>query len=116
MEIKGKRVLVVEDQAIIAMALGDALSELDCEMVGPAYSLAEAIERALSSRLDAAILDIWLGTEPSYPVGEILARRDVPFIVIAGSDPSSQPDTFRSAPRLLKPFTVADLRSALIQL
>lgn len=109
----GRRVLVVEDQPIIAMGIGDMLRELGAEMIGPGATLEQSLHMARSETMDAAILDIWLGESPSYAVGDILEQRQIPFVLMSGADVRNDPESFMRAPRLPKPFTPAELARAL---
>ena len=103
------RVLVVGEQPVIALAIRDALSELGAEMVGPCATLGDALRFAATEYVDAALLDAWLGGRPSYSVGDILADRKIPFVVMSGGDVRGEPESFRHASRLPKPFTRAEL-------
>ncbi len=98
------RVLVVDDEPLIASLLADWLTELDCEPVGPAGSVAEAIALIESNALDAAILDVSLLRGQSYPAAEALADRRVPFAFATGSQPDSLDARFATAAVLMKPF------------
>jgi CheY-like chemotaxis protein len=84
--ISGKRILLVEDEAIIAFAAEDMLMELGCEVVGPALRLEDALSLAAGERIDAAILDVNLNAVRSYPVAEELERRSIPFVFATGYD------------------------------
>jgi len=80
----GSRVLVLEDEAILAFALEDMLVELGCEVVGPAMRLGDALSLAENERLDAAVLDVNIGGDRSYGVAEELERRGIPFLFATG--------------------------------
>jgi len=109
-------ILVVEDQVIIATAMRDSLLELGAEVVGPCLTLETAIDAATSSRLDAAVLDIWLRGEPCYPVADILVDRGIPFLFTSGLNADHEPTKFHRVPRLLKPFSNQELYGALNRL
>ena len=85
-ELTGKRVLIVEDEAIIAFAIEDMLTELGCTIIGPALRLDDAFGLASTAEIDAAILDVNLNSERSYPVAAELERRGVPFVFATGYD------------------------------
>ena len=85
-QLSGKRVLIVEDEAIIAFAVEDMLIELGCTIVGPALRLDEALDLATTAEIDAAILDVNINSERSYPVAAELERRGVPFVFATGYD------------------------------
>ncbi len=82
--LAGKRILLVEDEAVIAFAVEDMLLDLSCEVVGPAFRLDEAQLLARSERIDAAILDVNLNDQRSYAVAEELQRRAIPFLFATG--------------------------------
>ncbi|HYE28649.1 MAG TPA: response regulator [Allosphingosinicella sp.] len=103
-ELAGKRILIVEDEPIIAMLLEDMLRDFGCEVVGPVLRLAEARATALDERLDGAILDVNLGDGPSFSVAAILAGRGIPFCFSTGYGESAVPPEFGSAPVLQKPY------------
>jgi DNA-binding response OmpR family regulator len=107
--LAGKRVLVVEDEMLLALDLEEGLREAGCEVVGPAGNLRMALALARSEILDAAILDVNLAGETVFPVAQILADSDVPFVfatAYAGADELYPVDVER-APRLSKPYTIS---------
>jgi CheY-like chemotaxis protein len=79
-----RRILLVEDEPVIAFALEDLVADLGYEVVGPAFRLPEALDIAASEPLDAAILDVNLNELTSYPVAERLRARGVPFLFATG--------------------------------
>ncbi|WP_282026166.1 response regulator [Limimaricola cinnabarinus] len=81
--LDGARVLLVEDESLLAMLGEDVLSEAGCE-VTVAMRLSEALRVLAEIEFDVAILDVNLGNETSYPVAEQLARRKIPFIFATG--------------------------------
>lgn len=103
-ELAGKRILIVEDEPIIAMSLEDMLHDFGCEVVGPVLRLADARATARDERLDGAILDVNLGDGPTFSVAEILAGRGIPFCFSTGYGESAIPVEFDSAPVLQKPY------------
>lgn len=112
----GRRVLVVEDEVMIAMMVEDMLADLGCEVVGPAHTLAAALELARGdARIDAALLDVNLGGQPAFPIADALRARDVPIIFCTGYGQTGLRDVDRGGPVLQKPYRAADLRSALRQ-
>ena len=82
----GKRVLIVEDEPIVAMCLEDMLIDLGCEVVGPASRVQEGLTLAETEGLDAAILDVNLGADYSYAIADALSERGVPFAFATGYD------------------------------
>lgn len=111
--LRGKKVFVVEDEALISMLFEDILGELDCEVVGPALNLKQALELARTADMDAAVLDVNLGGDPIFPVAEILASRGVPLVFSSGYGASGLPERWRSEPTLPKPFTTDEVAAVL---
>jgi CheY-like chemotaxis protein len=104
-ELRGLRILVVEDNFLMAESVRDLLDECGCETVGPAPRLEVALELASHELLDGAFLDINLAGEYCFPVARLLRERGVPFMFLTGYDDCSiVPVAFRDAPRLSKPF------------
>jgi len=103
--LRGRRLLVVEDEYMIAMELTRSLEELGAEVVGPAGSVEDALELVGrdGGRLDAAVLDINLRDERVYPVADALTARGVPFVFATGYDSMAIPSSYASAPRCEKP-------------
>lgn len=111
-DLHGVRVLLVEDQMIVAMQIEDMLHAAGCEVVGPVGTLQAAITLAHAEALDAAVLDINLDGEKVYPAAEELQARGIPFILATGYGESTLPEKWRNQPRLNKPYR----REQLVQL
>ncbi|HTT85205.1 MAG TPA: response regulator [Rhizomicrobium sp.] len=107
------RVLIVEDESLIAMLMEDALSDLNCTVVATASSLGEALDKAASMDFDVAILDMNLNGAQACPVAELLVRRQIPFMFVTGYGAPGVPDRFRGIPVLSKPFNERDVGRAL---
>lgn len=101
---KAPRILLVEDQMIIAMELQDTLQDLGCEVVGPVGALERAVDLARAERLDAAILDVNIDGSKVFPVAEELQARRIPFVFATGYGEASLPEKWRDAFRLTKPL------------
>lgn len=115
--LKGLRLLLVEDEAMVAMMLEDMLGDLGCEVVGPAGNVARARELVESDQgIAGAILDVNVGGEPIYPVAEILKARGVPFVFITGYGSADIDGRFSDAPAVQKPFSMPVLRDTLAKL
>jgi DNA-binding response OmpR family regulator len=110
------RVLVIEDEFLIAMLLEEFLLDLNFEPVGPIARLDDAVAAVNSLQFDVALLDINLGTEVSYPVADMLTARGVPFAFMSGTGRDSFPDQYRSQTNLAKPYTLDDVSSVLAML
>lgn len=111
-----RRVLVVEDEVIVALLVEDMLAELGHEVVGLATSLEEAMRLAGTLAIDLAILDINLDGRASFPVAELLARRGVPFLFATGYAARVLEPEWRHSPILHKPFQVQELRRIIASL
>lgn len=108
-----RRILVVEDEMLVAALLQDMLAELGCVVIGPAATVDEALARIETDALDAAVLDVNLGGQMSYPVADALLARHVPFVLSTGYPSSRLQEGYRSFPALQKPYHVSELRDAL---
>jgi len=109
----GRRVLVVEDEAMIAMLIEDMLADLGCAAVGPAHSIEEALDLAGADGLDAALLDVNLAGRPSFAVADLLRERGVPTIFSTGYGDAGLREADRGTTVLHKPFGAEDLERAL---
>jgi two-component SAPR family response regulator len=107
------RVLVVEDEAMIAMLVEDMVLDFGSEVVGPVARLDEALNLARNVELDAAILDINVGGAVTYAVAEVLHERSIPFIFATGYGARAIPPRFSRNPTLPKPFSYQALSDAL---
>ena len=113
--LAGCRVLIVEDESLVGLLLETIIEDMGCEPVGPAATLAEGLALAASdTSFSAALLDINLGSEKSFPVAEALKARGVPVVFSTGYGESALPDAWRGHPTLQKPFTEAIVRDALM--
>jgi PAS domain S-box-containing protein len=109
------RVLLVEDEALVAMMMQESLTEFGFHVIGPISTVAEAEAVAKDGRADAAILDINLGDGLVYSVAEILAARGVPFVFVTGYDAESVDSRFREIPVLQKPVDREMLQKIFVQ-
>lgn len=108
--LAGLRLLVVEDEALVAMLIEDTLLALGCAVVGPAGNVAQALELVEHEPIDLALLDVNLGGgERSYAVAEALAAREIPFLFVTGYGDKGVDRRYRRAPVLQKPFDPAQL-------
>jgi len=113
-DLRGLRVLVVEDEAAISLLLEDMLLDFGCEVVGPAARLSTALDAVNRGNVDLAILDVNVAGEPIYPVADALVERSVPFVFSPGYGSAGIKDTYRDRPVLQKPFAQHDLMQKLI--
>jgi DNA-binding response OmpR family regulator len=98
------RVLLVEDEALVALMIQETLAEFGFDVLGPVATVSEALAAARDQCIDAAVLDINLGDDLVYTVAEILARRGVPFVFVTGYDSDSVDARFSGIPVLQKPI------------
>jgi CheY-like chemotaxis protein len=110
--LAGTRILLVEDEALIAALAADMLQDLGVQVIGPAPSLAQALALARTEPLDAAVLDINLREERVDAVAALLRERGIPFVFATGYGrdgmaPDGQP------PVVEKPYTQEKLAEAL---
>lgn len=107
------RILIVEDEMLVAMLIEDLLLELGHQPVGPAMRLEPALEQAATADIDMAILDINLAGKRSFPVADCLTARGIPFIFASGYGTAGLEPPYLSALVLQKPFDHNQLRAAL---
>ena len=102
--IGNNRIMVVEDESLVALALTDYLADLGFSIVGPFAKLADAKHALTQGQVDAAILDVNLEGEPIYPLAEILVERETPFVFVTGYGAESIEPRFKHVPILQKPI------------
>ncbi|TAL33332.1 MAG: response regulator [Phenylobacterium sp.] len=107
------RILVVEDEMLVAALLEDRLAALGCRVIGPATAVAEALELLKAEEIDAAVLDVNIGGEKVFPVADVLAARNIPFLFATayGSAGVAPPHNRREV--LDKPYQTRALEHAL---
>ena len=102
--LRDRRILIVEDEYLIASDLAMRLEDMGAVIVGPAPTAKAALALiATDHAIDGAILDINLGGTLVYPVADALRTARVPFIFASGYDEIAVPDTYRYVPRCQKP-------------
>ncbi len=111
--LRGRRVLVVEDEMMIAMLVEDMLADLGCVVVGPAHRLEDALEMVCVEPFDVALLDVNLAGQPVYPVADALRAKGVPAIFATGYADAELREIDRGSPVLQKPFRASELAIAL---
>lgn len=99
-----RRLLVVEDEPLIAMLLENWLTELDCDVIGPAHSVDAALVLLESTKPDGAILDVLLGKGTSFPLADILVQRAIPILFASGHGNAGLEARFANFPTLSKPY------------
>ncbi len=112
-KLAGRRILIVEDEALVAMLVEDALLDAGAEVIGPVATVAEAMALLETATLDAAVLDLNLAGETSTPVADALATRGVPFVVATGYGAEGLPPGHSAVPVLAKPYDPDELTGTL---
>ena len=111
----GLRVLVVEDEYMVADHIGMLLEDLGCVVAGFASTVAEALDLVRSEQLDGVLLDGNLNGDSSGPVAIELRLRSIPFVVATGYGPLElNAEALNGAPRLAKPFSTFDFERTLL--
>lgn len=111
----GRRVLIVEDESLVAMLLETILADLGCDVVGPESNIEDGLNVASGTApLDAALLDVNVAGQEIFPVAEALKARGVPFVFSTGYGESGLPEHWRGNPTVQKPFTEGAIRDALM--
>lgn len=110
------RILVVEDESLVAMFLEDVLEDLGHQMVGPYSRVEAALSAARVEEFDVAILDVNVNGQAIFPVAEAIAARSIPFVFSTGYGQKSLPEEYRSRPTLDKPFLPGDVEAVLAKL
>ena len=110
-----RRILIVEDETMIAMMVEDFLIELGWDVVGLASSLDRALAMARDADIDAAVLDANLNGQLSFAAADILGERGIPFVFASGYGADGMAGRFGNVPILTKPFHRDDLDRALHQ-
>lgn len=114
--LSGRRILVVEDESMVAWALEDMLADLGCTVVGSAARVDQALAMVATHAFDAAVLDINLNGEGSYPIADALISRGLPFVFSTGYNQSSLPAAYSDLPFMQKPLERSRLSTALTKL
>jgi DNA-binding response OmpR family regulator len=107
------RILIVEDEFLVALVLEDDLRSAGHTVLGPFSNLPSALEGARRETFDVAVLDINLGGTMVYPLADDLTRRGVPFLFLTGYGPADIPVRFAQTPRVAKPYESSSLLTAI---
>lgn len=115
--LDGRRVLVVEDEPLIAMMIVDILETAGCDVVGPAYDETQALECISGHKIDAAILDFNLGRDrTSSGIATKLVELEIPFLFATGYGEQALRNANWSQPTVAKPYHAPDVISAIADL
>jgi CheY-like chemotaxis protein len=104
-----QRILVVEDEFLIAIHVADIVADLGFAVVGPVGTVDQALALARTERLDGAVLDVNLSGQLVFPLAQLLVVRSVPFILTSGYDANGLPAEWRKTPHLRKPVEEREL-------
>jgi DNA-binding NarL/FixJ family response regulator len=113
---KPMQVMIVEDDALLAIDLVQMLSHRGFQVVGPCSSVERALQAMAAHQPDAAILDIDLNGHMSLPVADALALLNVPFLWLSGSSPDALPERYRVRPFVRKPLVPTVILGVLTEL
>jgi CheY-like chemotaxis protein len=111
----GRRVLVLEDEPLIALELVDMFEGLGCLSVGQAVTIASALQLIRTREPEFALLDYTIGAQASTEVAAELARRNIPFAFATGVQHSQIPAEFACIPFVSKPFELDDIENGMLQ-
>jgi CheY-like chemotaxis protein len=111
--LAGRRILVVEDQYLLADDIRRVLERAGAEVIGPVPSLEAGLEAVATTELHAAVLDINLNGSYVFPVAEELARRNIPIVFATGYDEWFVPTAFKGHTRIEKPIDPREIVEAL---
>jgi DNA-binding response OmpR family regulator len=115
-KMTGRRVLIVEDEGIVAMLLEDMLVELGHEVIGTVGRMDRAAQLISETSAEVVILDVNLNGEQTYPLASTLSSRGIPFIFSTGYGSSGLKEEWRNAPALQKPFQARELERGMRQI
>jgi len=114
--LSGRRVLIVEDEPMVAWMLHDMLANFGCVVVGSADRLEEGQAMIQELAIDAVALDLNLRGQMSYPLADMLVARAIPFVFTTGYPRTRLLEAYRAYPYLLKPYHRSAMREALLAL
>lgn len=113
-EVEALRILLVEDEAMLAFFLEDIVTDLGFQVAGSASTAAEAVRLARDGDVDFGLLDVNLGNgETSFEAAAILSDRGIPFAFVTGYGAAGVTSDFADAPVLRKPINIAALATVL---
>ena len=114
--LRDRRILIVEDEYLIAMSLQDALENAGSVVVGPVPSVDKAIKTIESEpHIDAAILDVNLGGVLAYPVADMLIARKIPFVFTSGYEDNVLRNRYAQVKNCPKPYLFRAMEEALVE-
>ena len=115
--LQGARILIVEDEFLLAMDLSDRLRREGCEVIGPASRESKALAVLERDRPDAVVLDLNLDGKLPVNLAETLVARQIPYVIVTGYGKRQfDSPALQGAPRLDKPVKTKELLRALSDL
>ncbi len=111
--LAGAKVLVVEDELLVAMLIEETLVDHGCKVIGPFTTLGTALAAARDAQADLALLDVNLRGERVYPVAELLEGRRIPFLLLSGYGHEAVPAEHPLWVSCSKPFLPTELLRAM---
>ena len=111
--LRNKRVLVVEDEALIAMLAEEMLVEIGCIHHATAPTIGKAMPLVEAGGFDLALLDVNVARERVFPIADALAARAIPFAFASGYGEDGLPEAYAERPMIGKPYSAEDLERAL---
>ena len=112
-ESKSRRILIVEDEMLVALNLEDMLVQLGHTVVAMAARIPEAMKLAAESHIDLAILDLNLSGMSSFPVADVLRSRGIPFMFATGYGSRGLTESYRSEIVMAKPYGLLQLQNTI---
>jgi putative addiction module CopG family antidote len=112
--VSGTRILIVEDDVMISLALHDIATDLGCTVVGTATRIPQAVALLEDLRVDVAILDINLGGATADPIANAAVTRGVPIVFATGYGESGVPAHLQDWPVICKPYTAKDVERGIL--
>jgi DNA-binding NarL/FixJ family response regulator len=113
--LHGARLLIVEDEYLLAREMADYFENIGAEIVGPVGTVEHALALIASSRVQIAVLDVNLRDERVYPVADDLTSKKIPFVFASGYGSELEPDAYAGVPRCIKPIEFAVLAKTLTE-
>jgi len=111
--LAGSRILLVEDEMLVAVLIEELLENLGCDVVASVARPAQALKAIEGLEIDAALLDLNLGGQDGFAVAARLEERGIPFVFATGYGGGAAEGRFEGRPVLAKPFSPTQLRDAL---
>ena len=115
-DLRDRRILVVEDEYLVAMSLAEALEDTGSIVLGPVSSVDKAIKIIEAEpHIDGAVLDVNLGGVLAYPVADLLIARKIPFVFTSGYEDSLLRDRYSEVKNCAKPYLIQAMEEALVE-